>query len=264
MISIIIPVYNTEKYLSECLKSVLSQTYNSFELILVNDGSNDNSEFICKDFQNRDSRIKYIFQENAGANRARENGVKNACGEWIMFVDADDTIEQNALQILIDNSLDVDIVIAELDVRWKSEFYGKMLAKQYTSLLLKRKINPGPVAKLFKRFLFEDNIFDIPKRIILGEDLIMNVRLAENANKVKSIEHSIYHYRQVEESISHRKYWTLFDVKDIYKCLKDSVSEENKEKLKWSLRLSLFYNLKWAIANRIRIRTRIRKFLGKE
>ena len=262
--SVIVPIYNAEKYLSECLESILSQTYDDFELILVNDGSRDNSESICKDFQSQDSRIKYIFQENSGANKAREMGVKKSSGEWVMFVDSDDTIEQNTLQALIDNSLDIDIVMAELDIRWKSKFYGEMLAEQYITLLLKRKINPGPVAKLFKRELFEGNIFDIPKRIILGEDLIMNVRLAQNANKVKIIEDCVYHYRQIENSISHRKHWGLFDVLDIHKCLKDSISEKNREKLKWTLRLSFFYNLKWAIASRIRIRTRVRQFLKKE
>ncbi len=261
-ISIIVPIYNAEKYLPECLDSILSQTYNNFELILINDGSTDGSEQICKIYVEKDSRIKYFHQKNGTANRAREMGVKKSIGERIMFVDADDTIEQNALQILINNSLDIDIVIAELDIRWKSKFYGEMSAEQYVSLLLKRKMNPGPVAKLFKREFFEGNIFDIPSKIIVGEDLIMNVRLAQNANRVKSIKDCIYHYRQVEESISHRKYWNLFDVLDIYKCLKNSISKKNKEKLKWALRFSLFYNLKWAIASRIRIRTRIKKFLG--
>jgi glycosyltransferase involved in cell wall biosynthesis len=260
-VSIIVPIYNAEKYLSECLDSILSQTYNDFELILVNDGSTDGSEQICKEKAEKDSRIKYFYQENKTANRARETGVKKSSGEMIMFVDADDTIEQNALQILIDNSLGIDIVSAEPDIRWKSKFYGEISAEQYVSLLLKRKVNPCPFAKLFRRELFEENTFDIPKRIILGEDLIMNVRLAQNANSVKSIKDCIYHYRQVEESISHRKYWNLFDVLDIHKCLKNSISQKNRGKLEWTMRFSFFYNLKWMIANRIRIRSRIRKFL---
>jgi glycosyltransferase involved in cell wall biosynthesis len=261
MISIIIPIYNAEKYLSECLDSVLSQTYKDFEIILINDGSKDNSESICKDFQKRNSRIKYIFQENSGASKARKKGVQNVNGEWIMFVDADDTIEQNTLQILIENSQNADIIVAEIDVRWKNTIYGEMTADIYTSLLLKRKLNPGPVAKLFRRNLFSEYIFDIPKKIVVGEDFIMNVRIAQNASRIKIIKDCIYHYRQLNESISHKNRWNLFNFLDVHKCLKASISSEKAEKFKWVLRASFFCNLKWMIANRIRIRTRIREAL---
>jgi glycosyltransferase involved in cell wall biosynthesis len=265
MVSIIIPIYNAEKYLSECLDSVLSQTYENIELILINDGSKDNSKSICEDFQKQDSRIKYIFQENSGANKAREKGVQNASGEWIMFVDADDTIEQNTLQILIDNSLNMDIIVAEINAkgnRGKNAVYGEMTAGQYTSLLLKRKLNLGPVAKLFKKYLFSKDIFDIPKRIIVGEDYVMNVRIAQNASKVKVIKDCIYNYRQVKASLFHKNQWGLFNLLDVHRSLKDSIHNENMEKFKWILRVSFFCNFKWMIANRIRIRTRIKEFLG--
>lgn len=103
--SIIIPVYNAEKYLSECINSIIKQNFNDYELILVNDGSKDNSLSICNDFQKRDDRIILINQKNGGPSSARNAGLNYAKGKYIMFVDSDDWIEPNTLQILYKYSL---------------------------------------------------------------------------------------------------------------------------------------------------------------
>lgn len=98
--SIIIPVYNVEKYLSECLNSIIKQNFTDYELILINDGSKDNSLNICNDFQKKDNRIILINQKNGGPSSARNAGLNHAKGKYIMFVDSDDWIEPNTLQIL--------------------------------------------------------------------------------------------------------------------------------------------------------------------
>ena len=92
MISVIVPVYKTEKFLSDCIKSILNQTYHDLEVILVNDGSPDSSGQICEEYAKKDSRIKVIHQENAGVASARNTGLNLAAGEYITFVDSDDYI----------------------------------------------------------------------------------------------------------------------------------------------------------------------------
>ena len=100
MISVIVPVYKAEKYIRECIESILSQTYEDFELILVNDGSPDASGMICDQYAQRDSRVSVIHQNNQGVSAARNTGMQRAVGEYICFVDADDTVDREYLSIL--------------------------------------------------------------------------------------------------------------------------------------------------------------------
>lgn len=99
-LSVIIPVYNSEEYIESCINSILSQTFQDFEIILVNDGSTDSSITICQNYEVNNSKIKLINQENSGVSIARNNGLKFATGEWIYFIDSDDTVNQNLFRIL--------------------------------------------------------------------------------------------------------------------------------------------------------------------
>ena len=111
MISVIVPVYNAEKYLKECIRSILNQTIQNLELILVNDGSTDGSGYICDEYINKDNRIKVIHKENGGVSSARNMGISEATGEYFTFVDSDDYLEPNALEILYN-----DIIIYNADI----------------------------------------------------------------------------------------------------------------------------------------------------
>ena len=111
MISVIVPVYNVEEYLEECLESIKNQTYTNIEVILVNDGSTDGSREICERFCQKDSRFKLINQENQGQSVARNRGFKESIGQYIMFVDSDDVINTNVLEVLLPYmKTEVDIV----------------------------------------------------------------------------------------------------------------------------------------------------------
>lgn len=111
MISVIVPIYNTEKYLSQCIESVLGQSFADFELLLVNDGSSDGSGAICDAYAEKDSRIKVFHKENGGVSSARNLGLDHAQGEWVAFVDSDDLLADNALEILLNEAKDdVDMV----------------------------------------------------------------------------------------------------------------------------------------------------------
>lgn len=105
MISVVIPVYNVEKYLNECIESVLTQTYTDYEIILVDDGSTDSSGHICDDYMTADSRVRVIHQKNGGLSAARNTGLKEAKGEYIYFLDSDDYIEEYTLEYLVEVSV---------------------------------------------------------------------------------------------------------------------------------------------------------------
>ena len=123
MISVIVPVYNAEEYLEECLESIKNQTYTNIEVILVNDGSSDGSKEICEQYCEKDNRFKLVNQENQGQSVARNLGVAESVGEFIMFVDSDDVINKNVLEVLLPYmKTEVDIVECRM-TRKKEEFY---------------------------------------------------------------------------------------------------------------------------------------------
>lgn len=213
-ISIIIPVFNAEKYIEECINSILNQTYSKIEIIIINDGSTDNSEKICLELSKKDQRIKYIYQNNAGVTVARKTGVENATGEWISFVDADDILSPYAIQTLIEKSKGQDIVIGDIKPFYNTtenilhtpkskEFVFNK--DQYIKILLsstKFRIH-GPCAKIYKKELFDNNSFEIPRSIKRGEDFIMNIRLGLKANSIYYSKTIIYLYRQHYSSTIH-------------------------------------------------------------
>lgn len=123
-ISIIVPCYNQAQYLDECLQSVLDQTYDNWECIIINDGSPDNTEETAKKWTNKDNRFKYIFQENKGVSAARNNGIKNAKGEWILPLDGDDKIGNRYLE-LAEKEFDKNYTIIYCEV----DFFGNYTAK---------------------------------------------------------------------------------------------------------------------------------------
>lgn len=195
MVSIIIPVYNAQKYLVGCLDSILSQTYKDWELIIVDDGSSDNSLSVCKSYESKDERIRVIHQKNMGATRAREQGWLLAQGEWIMFVDADDTIPCDALENLaskIDKS--TDIILGWIKTSMPEEEF--LSIDEYRRRNIKRGgVHVGPVAHLYRKAIFSKEVFDIPREIYMGEDMLMNIRLSFHTDKpVKIVKKIVYNY----------------------------------------------------------------------
>lgn len=119
-ISIITPVYNTQKYLKRCIESVLSQTYSNIELLLIDDGSTDESGKICDEYANKDSRVKVFHITNGGPSRARNIGLENATGNYILFVDSDDWVDnQFVSHYLCDNYQDYDAIFGMWDIQTK-------------------------------------------------------------------------------------------------------------------------------------------------
>ena len=204
-VSVIVPVYKVEAYLQECIDSILAQTFTDFELILVNDGSPDNCGAICDQNAARDSRIRVIHQENQGVTRARANGVAAAKGEFINFVDGDDTLPPHSLTTLAAYADESTDVVLGKHQRIYSPPRGDISPAQYREICATLKnISGGPVAKLYRRSLFSEKVFDIPADICMGEDAIMNIRLAYNVKgKVYSTAEVVYDYRLNPGSVMH-------------------------------------------------------------
>ncbi len=205
-VSIVVPVYNTANYLDRCVQSLVCQSYPNIEIVLVNDGSTDNSLDIIKHWQIRDSRVVYVDQSNQGVTCARKNGSFVATGTWVCFVDSDDEVPLDAIEKMIAFSENVEIVIGYVDaVGWDSWRFSKFDAiysrtEYLKDLLWKERIHWGPFAKLFRKELLDDFSFDIPRKITNGEDFLFNLRVAGKMSNVRIIDSVVYHYRLRNDS----------------------------------------------------------------
>jgi glycosyltransferase involved in cell wall biosynthesis len=195
-ISVIVPVYNTERYLHQCIQSILSQSFTDFEVLVIDDGSIDGSGEICDEYANNDERVSVFHRENGGVTAARKSGVQKSIGNYIIFVDSDDTIRSDAMEILLNAIYDFDIVIANNSVE-------KVLSStEYIHELLLGNISLSPWARIFKRTLFDESVFNFGADITHGEDYLMNLYLARNASKIKYITNTVYNYFNRTGSIS--------------------------------------------------------------
>ena len=208
MISVIIPVYNVEKYLDQCIKSVIDQSYTNFECILINDGSTDYSGEICEHWATQDKRIKVIHQKNQGVSEARNKGIEISQGEYIVFIDSDDWVEINYLNdLMVDDSS--DYVVSGLI----NEHYNKTeiicpTEKQIISISAEDINNFaaifdsfllfGPVVKRYKRSIINQNNIRFNTNISYGEDLIFNFEYLNYCNLINVINIANYHYRKYE------------------------------------------------------------------
>jgi len=198
MISVIIPIYNSGKDLERLLKSLKNQSFSDYEVIMIDDGSCDNSAEICENFLQEDNRFKYFYQDNGGVSVARNNGMKKAKGEFITFLDADDEIDSNYLDVLFERS-DADIVVCdvvvEADGKERRNFIDEELnlnKDEAIDLLLKREvINSGPCAKLFKREIIGEIEFPLMKTY---EDILFVLDVFSKASFVKVTPETRYHY----------------------------------------------------------------------
>lgn len=212
-ISIIIPVYNVEKYLDKCLNSVLNQTYNNIEVICINDGSKDSSLNLLNNYSSIDKRIKVFSRENKGLLYTRVDGVKKATGEYIVFLDSDDWIDDDYIETLYNNFDSKKINLVRCNMRLvkdentvisnKKDFENAVIERKeiYKELCRNYKFN-NAVRQIFKKSLIIDNIDEIETKISLGEDLEFNLCLYQNINSIKTIDYYGYNYRQNSTSIT--------------------------------------------------------------
>ncbi len=203
-ISIVVPVYQGEKFLSECIESILNQTHTDFELILLDDGSTDQSGRICDEYAAKDGRVSVIHKPNEGINATRRRGVAEAKGEWIAFCDDDDSLPADALDNLYRLTADTDMVIGFPDAPNYHRALG--LDECRKNMITGKLLPPSPWGKLYRRALLTDDIFDFPREIDGEEDMIMNIRLMfKTARPPHICFHKVYNFRRNTASVSHTK-----------------------------------------------------------
>lgn len=213
-LSIIIPVFNVEKFLSECLNSILEQEFSNFEIILVNDGSCDKSGEICDEFAKKDERIKVFHQENSGVSVARNNGIKQSKGNYLMFIDSDDFLVENTLKPLISELENFDILffsylrvfengeIFELKANvFENESFEKF---SITENLIKTNhlLHTTPWAYIAKTSLVKNNNLTFKSNLKCSEDFDFNMNLLEKASSLKGSKIKAYCYRQRQDSVT--------------------------------------------------------------
>lgn len=213
MISVIVPVYNVIMYLDECVASIVAQTYEEWECILVNDGSTDGSGTICDKWALKDKRIRVIHQENRGVSEARNRGIEEAKGKFIVFVDSDDTIGEDHLYSLVKAPM-VDIVVSGirqetpdgLTINFKpSENKTFKLSPEYVESFVDlndKFLFYGPCAKLYKASIVKSHNIKFPLNCHYGEDLLFNLHYLNFVKSISQVDNISYYYRRRIDTLS--------------------------------------------------------------
>lgn len=262
--TVIVPVYNVESHLKKCIDSLLKQTYKDFEILLIDDGSTDESGQICDDYAKKDNRVRVIHQDNGGLSVARNTGVKNARGEWVSFVDGDDWIEPDTMEFannfLSEAPYDSDILtwdgyadwgngkvnpICFMDNKDDSSYYFHHDAKDHLiKLFFPRYYRPAKInrytsfcitwARIYRReFLIKNNIWNKPglKR---AQDMLFNLWAFEKARIVGYKRKHLYHYCMHPDATT-KKYTD--DITDsmyaLYENIKDFVEKNRPNDIEW-------------------------------
>ncbi len=215
LISVIIPIYNTEQYLPKCLDSLLSQDYPYFEVLLINDGSTDNSEAVCRTYVNQDKRFRYCHLENSGPSKARNYGLGKAEGEYVLFLDSDDYLHKDALGSLVAIIKDSDLAAAayqrveEDEGLCKKQFSapeGMLTQKEMLHFLLYEQkygflgyIYP----KLYKRSIISEAGIRFDETLKHNEDRLFFTEYVLHSNSFIWINKPVYCYRQRDNSLVH-------------------------------------------------------------
>ena len=246
LVSIIIPIYNSEKYLNDCLTSVQQQTYDNYEVLMIDDGSMDSSKYIAMKFCENDDRFKLYTKQNGGVSSARNTGINLAKGEYILFIDSDDTIKENCIEFMLNGyKCNVDIVICNMSYLDEA---GKEQGDISTSCLKNELINVdtsykfqrslqhlSACAVLYRYNSIGDRRFDTS--LVIGEDALFHNSIFVNCRRALFLENKLYVYRMHQGSAFKTSFnktrlteidaWNrIVDLYDIYPFAKRSAKGE--------------------------------------
>ncbi|MCI5656055.1 MAG: glycosyltransferase [Ruminococcus sp.] len=228
IISIIVPIYNGAGLVKKCISSICNQTYHQLEIILIDDGSKDDTLTICQEYANKDSRIVVLHQDNSGVSVARNNGLAHMTGQFVMFVDADDFIDENACKRCLDEIIEKksDIIIANKIFHigtkiQKNVLYSKpsfsrsgsekelfildLMTTYYDPLMNKVPyLSCGVTAKLFDADIIRKNNIKFKEDCRFGEDVVFNMECFQYANTISYIDFDLYHFCVNSGSSTHK------------------------------------------------------------
>lgn len=252
-VSVLVPVYNAERFIIRCVDSVLGQTFTEYELLLINDGSTDGSGIICDELAEKDSRIRVIHKNNTGVSDTRNWGLREAKGEYIYFLDSDDYIDNHMLEIMyesaikehsdivmcqyyIDNAGEITLVDMDYEAQYNTseEIKNKLIYRYYTDS------HEGLYTlcnKLIRRSLYVDNNICVDVERKRGEDAWFVFACLKHARKVVYIPQGFYYYYQNQNSIMHKVY---LDQYQQWVYSRKELLLENEE-LKFDIDYNLFY-----------------------
>ena len=214
LISVVIPVYNAEPYLEKCLDSILAQDYSPLEIVIVNDGSTDKSAEICKKYRDSHHGILYVEQENKGVSRARNRGLQEISGEYVTFIDSDDSIGAGYFQVLYDNMVRE---YADLSLVSISDSLGQKMCIKNSVVDFEQNMTDafwdlntsfllyGPCATLYRSDIIKAHKIEFPVSLSYGEDLVFNCRYLGAVNRIVCDQRVLYHYcRDNQQSLSQK------------------------------------------------------------
>lgn len=209
LITVVVPVYNAERHLEKTITSILNQTYPHFELILVDDGSMDQSLQICQHYEKEDQRIRVMQQTNSGVSAARNSGIDASNGEFLVFVDSDDYIEENTIEVLIDYYRSPNELIIygyyihnlnkgnQVLLNSGNRETKKLTIAEFASdfwFYYERGITNSPCNKLYVSSIIKENKLYFPVGVRMGEDVAFNIKYFEKVSHIKVIDKYLYHY----------------------------------------------------------------------
>ena len=217
-ISVIVPVYNVEQYLERCIDSIINQTYTNLEIILVNDGSTDNSGKLCDELAKKDERIRVIHKENGGLSDARNRGIDEAESDLVGFIDSDDYIDSDMYEVLLKNlnNTDADLSMCALydvynntpEAQVTNKETWELSSEQAIKMVMEAKIlSVTAVNKLYRKSLFSDLKFEVGK---IAEDAFIMIKLLDKCKKIVATNEKKYYYVHRENSITTQKFSTKF------------------------------------------------------
>ena len=221
LVSVIVPVYNSSQFIHKCIQSILNQTYRNIELILVDDGSIDDSGHICDEYANSDDRVKVIHKSNGGLVSARKAGITDSKGEYILYIDGDDWIESGLIKSYLDTIIkcDADMVVSSHIVNLEGradEFKNTLPIGYYDKDRLIKEVYPNMIytgkfsqfgifsyswGKLYKRHIVLENQLRIREDITIGEDALCVYPSLIDANSIVILDQPYYNYRQRADSL---------------------------------------------------------------
>jgi glycosyltransferase involved in cell wall biosynthesis len=226
--SIIVPVYNAEKYLSRCIDSILSQTLTDFELLLIDDGSSDNSGAICEEYARNDSRINVFYKKNGGVSSARNLGIDKAQGEWVTFVDSDDWLADNFLEQMRNKALEsnTDAVFCNCFYVYGEEIIRKEIYTENTiedgnSILKRFLIRFGTRSELWGKIIQRKYLnHRLKENVKIGEDFLYLIELYHCHDcKTAVITDYLYYYRQLDSSAMNKSDLVYHNNQLLKECL---------------------------------------------
>lgn len=256
LVSVVVPVYNLEKYIENCLKSIVAQTYKNLEILCIDDGSTDGSADIIKSMAENDLRIKYVYQENAGVSAARNRGMNEATGKYLMFVDGDDYLHYQAVELFVREieKSDCDVVCAHevytSNTDEKMQPVSEYKTREITVEELfdnrkNRSMGKSVWGKIFKTEIARRSRF--PVGISNGEDAYYIITLVENGVTLRCIDAGLYYYFNRPNSTVTSRFTMTYSFDMLCEKLKDSTNLFLKKYCLQYLFQSIFYNRTQAI-----------------